>query len=155
MGIGLRLDLEALAELRLEECVESVLPSPRRIDRSSHGFFRSRRGVLALESTSVCLRSTPRAPTRVGGFGLSAGDSGCRASRRSVLLCSPRASCAPRDSPDPRTMCGSGYGVARTFKGEERAGAVVARVTLAGEHESIRGASAANEDATVDESFAA
>src|SRR3954463_13075895 len=92
MGIGLRLDLEALAELRLEECVESVLPSPRRIDRSSHGFFRSKRGVLALESTSVCLRSTPRAPTRVGGFGLSAGDSGCRASGRSVLLCSTRAS---------------------------------------------------------------
>src|SRR3954452_25079107 len=43
MGIGVRLDLEALAELRLQECVESVLPTPRRIDRSSRGFFGSRR----------------------------------------------------------------------------------------------------------------
>src|SRR4051812_12458033 len=45
MGIGVRLDLEALAELRLQECVESVLPAPRRINRSSHGFFGSRRGT--------------------------------------------------------------------------------------------------------------
>src|SRR3954464_1981157 len=43
MGIGVRLDLEPLAELRLQECVESVLPTPRRIDRSRHGFFGSRR----------------------------------------------------------------------------------------------------------------
>ena len=39
MGIRMRLDLEAFLELLLQECVESALPFPRRIDRSSHHAF--------------------------------------------------------------------------------------------------------------------
>jgi hypothetical protein len=56
------------------------------------------------ESTSVCLGSTPRAPGgALAGFGLSAGDSGCRASRRSLLVCVTR-----RPAGVPPTELGSG-----------------------------------------------
>jgi hypothetical protein len=55
VGSRVRLDLEALLELRLEECIESFLPSPRRIDRSSHGFYTLRgMDVLALR-VDLCL----------------------------------------------------------------------------------------------------
>ena len=39
VGIGMRLDFEALFKLGLQERVESVLPSTRRIDLSSHHAF--------------------------------------------------------------------------------------------------------------------
>ena len=42
MGIRMRLDLEAFLELRVQECVESVLPAPCRIDRCSHHVFPNR-----------------------------------------------------------------------------------------------------------------
>ena len=43
MGIRVRLDSEALLELRLQECVEGFLPSPSGIDRSSDYAFPGRR----------------------------------------------------------------------------------------------------------------
>ena len=60
VGIGMRLDLEALLELCLQECVQGVLPSARWIDRSSQFALSSNEGTLTTWRRDAQMEATAR-----------------------------------------------------------------------------------------------
>ena len=66
VGIGMRLDLEALLELCLQECVQSVLPSARWIDRSSQFALSSNEETLTTWRSDAQMEATARKSTKVG-----------------------------------------------------------------------------------------
>jgi hypothetical protein len=58
MGIFVGLDLKALPDLRLQKCIESVFPLPRRID--GHGnSVRNETLVVSQEASKTRRKGTP------------------------------------------------------------------------------------------------